>query len=124
MLREIERLRCANQIFLRCSWRKYRSLLILLSVQPGDEQHLDGSTAIPVSLFEIRRNPANTGAESLRNKRRQSGIAFRCDCKLPFGGRRTADDADLAIRPRLFGYPCQLIFAIGQRRSKNVVIPF
>src|SRR5438067_2143859 len=87
LLREIERLRRANQIFLRSACRKHRPHLVLFAIDPRNEQHLHGAAAIPVALFKIWSDAADTGAESLRDDRCESGITLRGDRQLPFSSR-------------------------------------
>src|ERR1044072_7812270 len=84
--REIERLRSAYQVFLRRVWREHRTHLVLLAVEPRDEQHLDRDAAIPVSLFKVRGNSPDACAEALWDKRRVGRIALGCNRKLPFSG--------------------------------------
>ena len=45
LLREIERLRGADQVRLRGARREHRPHLVLLAVEPRDEQHLHGAAA-------------------------------------------------------------------------------
>src|ERR1044072_2239714 len=84
--RQIERLRRADQIFLRRVWREHRTHLVLLAVEPCDEQHLDRAAAIPVSLFKVWSNTPDTGAEALWDKGRVSRIALGRNRQLPLGG--------------------------------------
>ena len=53
LLRQVERLRRADQILLRRVRREHRPHLVLLSVEPGDEEHLHGAAAIPVALLVV-----------------------------------------------------------------------
>src|SRR5215217_9365789 len=89
--REIERLRRADQILLRRVWREHRTHLVLLAVEPRDEQHLDRAAAIPVSLLKVRSNSPDACAKALRDERRVSRIALGRNRKLPFSGRRAAN---------------------------------
>ena len=124
MLRQIECLRGADQIFLRSVRRKHRTHLVLLAIEPGDEEHLHRAAAIPVALLVVRAHAADARAESLRDHGRERRIPVRRDAQLPFGGGGAADGADLAVRPGLRRHPCDGIGAVGQRRAQNVVVAF
>jgi hypothetical protein len=56
LLREVEGLRGADEVLLRGVLREHRAHLVLLAVEPGDEQHLRGAAAVPVALLEVRRD--------------------------------------------------------------------
>jgi len=86
MLREVERLRRANQILLRGVGREHRPHLILLTVQPRDEQHLHRAATIPVALLVIRTDAADAGPESLHVHRRVARVTERRHAHLIFGG--------------------------------------
>ena len=124
LLREVERLRRADQILLRRVRREHRPHLVLLAVEPGDEQHLHRAAAIPVALLVVRADAADAGAEALHVHRRERRIALRRDGHLPFGGRRAAGRADLAVRPRLLRHPVDRVVAVGERRAEDVVVAF
>ena len=115
-------MRRADQIFLRGVRRKHRPHLVLLAVDPGDEEHLHGAAAIPVALLVVGRHAAHARAEALRDHRGECRIALRRDAQLPFGGRRAADGADLAVGPRLLRHPGDGVGAVGERRAENVVV--
>src|SRR5262245_37319326 len=83
LLCQIKRPRSADQVILRSVSREHRTHLVLLAVKPGDEQHLHRTAAIPVALFEVRSNAADTGAKALRDHGRVTRIALSCDCELP-----------------------------------------
>ncbi len=123
MLRQVEGLRRANQILARGVRRKHRPHLILLAVQPGDEQHLHRAAAIPVALLVVRTDAADAGAEALHVHRGVTGIAHRRHAHLIFGRGRAAGRADLAVRPRLFRQPVDGVEAVGLR-SEDVVVAF
>src|ERR1035438_2471684 len=105
LLGEIERLRSADHIFLRRVRRKHGAHLVLLTIEPGNEKHLHGAAAIPVTLLIIRTYAPHACAEPLRDHSRECGISLSCDTQLPFGGGRTANGADFAIRPGLRRHP-------------------
>ena len=119
--RQIERLRRADQILLWRITRKHRPHLVLLAIDPRDEEHLHGSAAIPVALLEIRCDPANAGAEALHVHRGVCGMPQRRNAHLILGRRRTARRPDLAVRPRLLRQPLESVVAVGGR-SENVVV--
>src|SRR5262249_11778592 len=121
--RQIEHPRRSNQVLLRCVRRKHRTRLVLLPVNPGGEQQLDGAAAVPVPLLVIRSHASHSGAESLRDHRRKRRIAERRDRQLPFGGRGAPDHPYLAVRPGLFGYPREGVIAVTERRAQDVVVP-
>src|SRR5881394_41693 len=98
--------------------------MVLLAGDPGDEEHLHGAAAIPVSLFEVRRDATDPGAKTLRDDGSQRGIALRGDGQLPFRRRGTSDQTDLAVRPGLFRDPRDGRIAVAQRRTENVVVAF
>ena len=121
LLRQIEGLRGADQILLRRLARKHRPDLILLTVDPGNEKHLNGAAPVPVALLDIRRDPADAGAETLHVHRRIRGVPERRDAHLILGGRRTPGRPDLAVRPRLLRQPLERVVAVG-RRAEDVVV--
>ena len=116
--REVERLRRADQILLRRVRREHRPHLVLLAVEPGDEQHLHGAAAIPVALLVVRADAADAGAEALHVHRGVAGVPERGDAHLIFGGRRAAGRADLAVRPRLLRQPVDRVVAVGRRSPR------
>ena len=124
LLREIEGLRRPDQVRLRCARRKHRPHLVLLAVQPGDEQHLHGAAAVPVALFEIRSDASDSGAEPLHVHGRERGMPCRGDSRLVFRRRRTAGGPCLAVRPRLLRDPVHQVVAVGDRRTEDVVVAF
>ena len=52
--RQVEGLRGADQVLLRRVGREHRPHLVLLAVEPGDEEHLHRAAAIPVALLVVR----------------------------------------------------------------------
>ena len=108
---------------LRRVRRKHRPHLILLAVQPGDEQHLHGAAAVPVALLVVRADAADAGAEALHVHRGVARVAERRDAHLPFRGGRAAGRADLAVRPRLLRQPVDGVVAVGPR-AEDVVVAF
>ena len=124
MLRQIERLRCADQNPpAKCS-AGTSAALVLLAVEPGDEQHLHRAAAIPVALLVVGADASHARAEAFRDHRRQRRIALRRHAQLPFRRRRTADGADLPVRPGLRRHPVDRVVAVRERRAENVVIAF
>ena len=123
LLRQVERLRGADQILLRRVARKHRPHLVLLAVDPGDEQHLHGPAPIPVALLEVRRHAPHAGAESLHVHRRVRRMAERGDAHLVLSRRRTPGRPDLAVRPRLLRQPRERVVAV-LRRAEDVVVAF
>ena len=75
--REIEQPRRGDQVLLRRVFRKHRPHLVLLAVDPGDEQHLHRAAAIPVALLPIRADLADAGAKTLDVHRRKARMAER-----------------------------------------------
>ena len=122
--REIEQPRRRDQILARRVFREHRPHLVLLAVDPGDEQHLHRAAAIPVALLPVRADLADAGAEALHVHRRKARMAERRDRRLPFGRRRAAGRAQLAVRPRLLGQVVDRFVAVGDRRAENVVVAF
>ena len=106
------------------SLREHRAHLVLFAVEPVDEEHLDGAAAVPVALLVVGADLADAGAEALRNDRRQGLVAERCRGELPLGGGGAADEADLAVRPRLRGHPVELVVGVRERRAEDVVVAF
>src|SRR5262249_39016956 len=121
--RQVEHPRRANQILLRRVRREHRPDLVLLAVNPGGKQHLECAASIPIALLVIGADAPHSGAETLWDHRRVRWIAQSRDSQLPFGGRRAADRADLAVRPGLLGYPLEGVVAVTERSAQNVVIP-
>ena len=121
LLREVEGLRRADQVFLRRRWREHRAHLVLLAVEPGDEEHLHRPAAIPVALLEVRAHAADAGAEALHVHRRIGRVAQRRHAHLVLGGRRAARRSDLAVRPGLGRNPCERVVPVGGR-SQDVVV--
>ena len=101
---------------LRRVGRKHRPHLVLLAVEPRDEEHLHRAAAIPVALLVVRADAADAGAESLHVHRGVAGMPERRDAHLILGGRRAAGRADLAVRPRLLRQP---VDACRSRRSAS-----
>ncbi len=123
VLREVERLRRADQILLRGVGRKHRPHLVLLAVEPRDEEHLHRAAAVPVALFVVGTDAADAGAEALHVHRRVAGMTERGHAHLILGGRRTAGRADLAVRPGLLRQPVDRVESVGLR-SEDVVVAF
>ena len=121
MLSEVERLRRANQILARRARREHRPHLVLLAVEPRDEQHLHRAAAIPVALLVVRADAADAGAEALHVHRRVAGMPERGDAHLVLRRRRAAGRPDPAVRPRLPGQPVDRVVPVGLR-SEDVVV--
>ncbi len=111
------------RILARGVRRKHRPDLILLAVQPRDEQHLHRAAAVPVALLVIRADAANAGAKPLHVHRGVARVAESRDAHLILGGRRTAGRADLAVGPRLLRQPVNGVVAVGLR-AEDVVVAF
>ncbi len=122
LLREIERLRHADQIFLRRVRREHRPDLVLLAVDPGDEQHLDRAAAIPVALLEVRAHAPDAGAKPLDVHRGVGRMLRGRDAHLILRRRRTAGRPDFAVRPGLLREPRERVVAVSTRRSEDVVV--
>ncbi len=117
-------LRLANQVGLRRARREHRPHLVLLAVQPIDEQHLHRAAAVPVPLLVVRPHPADAGAEALRNDRRQARRVRGGHRRLPFRRGRAADEPHLAVGPGARGDPLDGVVPVGERRTEDVVVAF
>src|SRR5271170_5151573 len=124
LLREVERFGGAYEVMLGGVGREHRADLVLLAVEPSDEEHLNGAAAIPVALFVVRADTAYASAKALRDHRSKRWVALCRDAHLPFGGGGAADGSDFAAGPRLRGHPGEFVVTIGQRRPKDVVLTF
>ena len=124
VLGEVECFRGADQILLRRVGRKHRPHLVLLAVEPGDEQHLHRAAAVPVALLPVAADLADTGAKPLHVHRRKSRMAERGHGRLPLRGRRAPRGAELAVRPRLLRQVLDRFVAVGDRRAEDVVVAF
>ena len=122
--REVEQARRSDQIFTRRVLREHRSHLVLLAVNPGDEQHLHGAAAIPVALLPVRADLADPGAEPLHVHRGKAGMPQRGNRRLPLCRRRASRGAHLAVRPRLLRQVVDGLVAVGDRRAEDVVVAF
>src|SRR5439155_13076433 len=105
-------------------WREHRTHLILFSINPSGEKHLEGSAAIPVPLLKIRANASYARPKSLRNHGCKRWIPQCSNSQLPFGRRRAPNRPDLAVRPGLGGHPRDRIDAICERSTENVIVAF
>ena len=121
---EVEHLRGLDEVGLRCVFREHGADLILLAVEPVDEEHLHGAAAIPVALLVVGADLADACAEALRDDGGQGLVAERCCCELPLCGGGAADETDLAARPGLRCHPVELVVGVGERRAENVVVAF
>ena len=122
LLREVEGLRGADQVLLRGVLREHRTHLVLLAVEPGDEEHLRRPAAVPVALLEVRRDAADAGAEALHVHGGVGGMALRGDRHLVLRGRRAAGRAHLAVRPGLLLQPVEHVGAVAHGRAEDVVV--
>ncbi len=122
--RQVEQPRRGDQLRLRRVFREHRPHLVLLAVDPGDEQHLHGAAAVPVALLPVAADLADAGAKPLDVHRRKSRMAERGHRRLPLRGRRAPGRAELAVRPRLLGEVVDRLVAVGDRRAENVVVAF
>src|SRR3546814_5599961 len=52
------------------------------------------------------------------------GMVHARERQLPFGRRRTAQRADLAVRPVLLGDPAQCVVTVGLRQAENFILAF
>ena len=66
----------AHQVLLRRVGREHRAHLVLLAVEPGDEQHLRRPAAVPVALLVVRPDAAHAGAEALHVHRGVGRVAL------------------------------------------------
>ena len=107
--------------------------LILLAIEPGDEQHLHRAAAIPVALLIIRTDAAHARAEALRDHR---GVMPDCPCAatpschsavdeqpmvptLPLD--QGCDDIQLiASSPSVSGAPENIVVAFGEEMAALV----
>ena len=121
--REIEEARRRDEILAAGLAWEQRPHLILLAVDPRDEQHLHRAAAIPVALLVVRADASDAGAEALHVHRGKSRMAERGDGRLPLGGRRASGRAHFAVRPRLLRQPLHRVVAVGDRRAEDVVVP-
>ena len=125
LLREVERLRRADQILLRRVRRKHRPHLVLLAVEPGDEQHLHRAAAIPVALLVVRADAADAGAEALHVHR---GVTPGCpSAATPIC--HSAVDEQPVVPTLPFDHGCFVsqsmrVVAVGRRRAEDVVVAF
>ena len=119
LLRQVERLRGANQVVLRRVPREHRPHLVLLAVEPGDEEHLHGAAAIPVALLVVRADPTDSRAETLHVHRREAGMALRRHRHLLFRRRRAAGRPHFAVGPGLRLHPVEHVVAVGHRRARG-----
>src|ERR1039457_4320379 len=124
MLCKIERLRFTNQILLRCVQREHRSHLVLLPIYPRDQEHLDGTAAIPIPLFVIWSHAPHAGPEALRDHGRVVFISKRGDSQLPSRRQGASDGAHLRIGPGLLADPGECFISIREWWPKDVVVPF
>ena len=122
MLREIERFRRANQIVARRIGRKHRAHLVLLAVNPGDEEHLHGAAPIPVALLVVGTDAAHAGTESLDVHGRICRVPECGDAHLILRRRRAPGGPDLPVRPRLLRQPVDGVVAVASRRAEDVVV--
>src|SRR5690606_32381511 len=115
----------ADQVLLSdVFWQRGFVFIILCSIEPRGKQHLLRSTPVPVTLFIVFTNLANTGSESLCHHCSKCRVVQRCNGHLPFSRRRATDYTYLSIRPRLFAHPFNCIIAIGERCSHNIPFTF
>src|SRR6185312_6663654 len=122
LIREIEPARSANEIRLRSVGWEHRPHLVLLTLEPVDEQHLHRTTTIPVALLVVGLDASHARTESLRVDGGKTLGRLCGNAHLPFCSRGTAHQTDLPVRPRLRRYPLDLIHAVRQRRSQDVVV--
>src|SRR5215472_18617057 len=101
LLGEIESLRGADKIFAGSVWGKHRSHLVLLAIEPGNEEHLDRSTAVPVALLVVRGDASHACAKSLNVHRRVGRRPHRGNAHLIFRSRGAARRSHFAVGPRL-----------------------
>ncbi len=124
LLRQVKGLRPTNQILLRGIGRKHRPHLVLLSINPGNKQHLHGPAAIPVPLLVIRGNSSDSRPKTLNIHCRIRRMARRGNPHLVFRGRRASRRAHFTVCPGLRFEPIQHVGSIAPRRAENVVVPF
>ena len=90
-----------NQIGLRAVRWEHRPNLVLLSLEPVDEQHLHRAATVPVSLLVVRLDAADACTEALRIDSSKPFRSLRRDAHLPLGGRRTTNKPHLSVGPVL-----------------------
>src|SRR5919106_5947152 len=113
--REVDPLRGRSQFLRRCVLREEGTYLILLAIEPCNEQHLDSTAAIPVTLLIVRSNTSDARAKTLRDHRRKRRVILSCDGQLPFSSRGATDRADLTVGPWLFRDPSKFVFTVSER---------
>ena len=101
---------------------EHRPYLVLLAIQPGDEEHLHRAAAVPVALLVIGLHAADAGAKALHVHGGVRRMPERRDGQLILGGRRASGGADLPVRPRPLREPLDRIDAVGRRRAQDVVV--
>ena len=114
------RLRAADQVFLRRVWRKHRPHLVLLAVEPRDEEHLHGAAAIPVALLVVRPDSSDAGAETLHVHRREARVARAP--RRPSGTRRSTSSPVVPTLP--FDHDCfeihvHRVVAVGRAAGRG-----
>src|SRR5688500_6533104 len=82
--RKVEPLCSASQFLRCCVLREERAYLVLLAIEPGNEQHLDRTTAIPVTLFVVRSNTSDACAKTLRDHGCERRMILSGNGQLPF----------------------------------------
>src|SRR3984885_13029865 len=83
---EIEALPGVDEVGLRHVLGEHGAELVLLAGDPVDEEHLDGSAAIPVALLVVRADLANPGTEALRDEGGEVLVAEGDGGELPLRG--------------------------------------
>ncbi|MNS82509.1 hypothetical protein D3C72_1162560 [compost metagenome] len=97
----------ARPLFLIQARGNLCTLRIVDAIQPDEEQVARHAAGVPVALFLEATDLADPGRRRLRHHGGVSGMVLRRQGQLPFSRRRTAQGADLTVRPGLRRDPCQ-----------------
>src|SRR3546814_1707411 len=97
-------------------------LRVVDAVHPHREQRARHAAGVKIALLPEATDLADARARRHRHHRRVRRVVHARQRQLPFGRRRAAQRADLAVRPRLLRDPAQRVVAVGLRIAEDLVV--
>src|SRR5690606_16522376 len=110
------------QVFLRGANGEHRTHLVLLAVDPRNEEHLNGTAAVPVALLVVRAHAPHARSIALRHHGRIALRLQRCGSHLPLGSGGASNGAELSVGPGLRVDPLDCVNAVGTWWPEYVVV--
>src|SRR3546814_10679196 len=94
------------------------------AIETHEEQVARHAAGVPVALLLKAADLADAGTRRHRHHGCVGGMVHARERQLPFARRRTAQRADLAVRPVLLGDPAECVVTVCLRQAENFILAF